>query len=210
MDRLIGGSEDLNVTRHQLGIGALLVAALCAPVAVAGPIDATTYTINFMGRGTLPTAGSFTYDPNTPIFTNFLVTWQGLTFDLTSSANVPQMSPTIPGCLSGMSGAASSFALLSGACAAGFWGATSEEILTANFSFHTEDGSNFLNVTDNLAIPFDFQPKTQANGGWTITPETTPVPEPSPFMVLAASLFSVAFVARKRAASNPMRRGTCD
>jgi hypothetical protein len=188
------------VIRHQLGIGALLVTAFCDPVAKADLLDATTYTINFEGTGTLPTAGSFTYDPDTSGFTNFFVTWIGLSFDLTSSANAPSMSPTIPSCLTGLSGGAASFALLSGACSA-FWGATSEEIVTANFSFHTEDGSNFLNVFDNLTIPFDFQPMTQAFGGWTITAEATPVPEPSSLIFFSASLLSVAFMARKRIAS---------
>jgi len=164
---------------------------------MADPVDATTYTMNFAGTGTLPTAGSFIYDPDTSSFTNFSVTWIGLTFDLISSANAPSTSATIPSCLSGMSGGAASFALLSGACSA-FWGATSAEIVIANFTLNTEN--NFLNVTGNLTIPFDFQPKTQASGGWTITAEATPVPEPSSLFFFSTLLLSAAFVARKRIA----------
>jgi hypothetical protein len=57
----------------------------------------TTYTINFTHPGgPLPT-GSFTYDSTNPLFTNFVVVWNGvslfpsltspLSFDLTGSAN---------------------------------------------------------------------------------------------------------------------------
>ena len=180
--------------QRQLWIGALLVTAFCASVAMADTMDATTYTINFTGTGTLPTKGSFTYDPDISSFINFSVTWIGLTFDLTSSANSPNTSATIPSCLTGLSGGAASFALLSGVCPAS-WGATSEEIATANFSFRTVEGSNFFNVSENLTIPFDFQPKTQANGGWTIA--ATPVPEP-PACIFLASLASIAFLALKR------------
>jgi hypothetical protein len=64
-----------------------MIAALVAPAAMADPIDLTPYTLSFSGSPLLPSSGSFTYDPDTPHFTSFLVTWQGIIFDLTSSAN---------------------------------------------------------------------------------------------------------------------------
>jgi hypothetical protein len=71
------------------------------------------YSITFSGStiaGTLPT-GSFDYDPAAPTFSNFLVAWDGLSFDLTGAANSPVLSGlSEPVC--GASGAALSFLLL--------------------------------------------------------------------------------------------------
>ena len=66
-------------------------AAICAPAAHAGTL--TTYNITFTGGSPNPTMGSFTYDSTNPQFSNYTVIWDGITFDLTSSAN----SPTIIG-----------------------------------------------------------------------------------------------------------------
>src|ERR1035438_3957196 len=55
--------------------------------ATAGTI---TYNINFTTTGGLaPLSGTFTYDLTLNTFTNFLVTWDGTTFDLRSEANSP-------------------------------------------------------------------------------------------------------------------------
>jgi hypothetical protein len=103
--------------RHQLGISILLLAAIGPPAAMADLLDSTTYTINFTGGPLLPTAGSFTYDPDTPNFTNFLVTWDGVPFDLTSAANDPIIGiGGNPPCIGAATGAAATFLLLSGAC----------------------------------------------------------------------------------------------
>ena len=71
--------------RNQVVVGVLLVVAFGGPAAKADMLDQTTYTINFTGTTPLPT-GSFTYDPDTKLFSNFLVTWNGTQFDLTSAA----------------------------------------------------------------------------------------------------------------------------
>ena len=57
-------------------------------VAAAVHAAPVTYNINFTGVGTLPTSGSFTYDAANPVFTNFIVVWQGISFNLTAGANV--------------------------------------------------------------------------------------------------------------------------
>lgn len=58
----------------------------------------------------LPTSGSFNYDPVSPTFSNFLLQWNGIDFDLSASANAPQVQPfSPPPCLSETSGALESF-----------------------------------------------------------------------------------------------------
>src|ERR1700704_2693686 len=47
-----------------------------------------TYDINFTGGSPNPT-GQFTYDVTTNIFIAFQVTWDGIMFDLATSANAP-------------------------------------------------------------------------------------------------------------------------
>jgi len=66
----------------------------------------------------LPTSGSFTYDSTADTFSDFDVTWNGVTYDLTASANSPGAgSGGVPSCIGSLTGAAASFALLDGACA---------------------------------------------------------------------------------------------
>ena len=54
-----------------------------------GPSGAFTYLIDFSGGPTVPALGVFSYDPNTPSFSNFAVFWDGILFDLTDAANAP-------------------------------------------------------------------------------------------------------------------------
>lgn len=199
--------------RHQLWISVLLIAAFGAPVAMADLIDLTTYTINFTGTGTLPTAGMFTYDPDTTTFTSFLVTWHGVSFDLTSSANAPLVALSFPlPCLSGLSGAAASFALLQGACPSGpvgsvvvtEWDAVDNPPFNPFFDFLTTNGPAEIQV---LAFPQQIvQPFTdQGVGGWSISPKGAAVAEPSSLTLVTTLL--CAFVARRRI-SNGLRQAT--
>ena len=99
---------------YQFVISALLVVTWGAPAATADPSDQTTYTIIFNGTGLLPTAGSFTYDPDTQVFTNFMVKWNGTDFDLTSSANSIGPFPLALDCLYNSYPTASGIRLLEG------------------------------------------------------------------------------------------------
>lgn len=91
----------------------LFIAAFGAPLVNADPMN---YTIDFsapsiVAFGDLPTAGSFTYDAATQTFSDFTVTWNGITLDLTDSANDPVL-PGGPACLDGATGAAATFLFL--------------------------------------------------------------------------------------------------
>jgi hypothetical protein len=218
---LTGGHTML---RHQLRISVLLIAAFGAPVAMADLADSTTYKINFTGSGTLPTSGSFTYDPDTFTFSSFLVTWSDVTFDLTAGANAPMLETTgtgqLPPCLLGIRssnnppflGGGSSFALLSGSCnppSPGFiteWEANSFLGPTQPvFLFDTDD----INAVPNSFSAFFFGAATTVAprdmtdfgmGAWTITP----VPEPC---TVIPTLLFCTFVMRRRIAQG-IRRAT--
>lgn len=167
------------IMRHQLAICVLLIAASSAPTALADPIDLASYTINFTaGGGTLagllPTAGAFTYDPDTSTFTSFGVTWDGISFDLKSAANAPDQFGLAPSCISGFTGAAISLAILIGGCdppptgyEAAWFG--SDAPAGPSFSFAFYDHVGFLDritaVTFIEQLPF--QPESA--GFWTVT-----------------------------------------
>jgi hypothetical protein len=177
---------------RRLAIGALLIAIFGVPVATADPI---TYTINFTltSGSPLPTAGSFTYDPSVAVnpFSNFDVVWNGLTFDLTASANNPFMSapPNAPPCVGGNTGAAAAFDLMSGACAAApfiTWFALSGSVF--GFSAPPAVNGEFIDIVAVMQTP---GANATAKGEWTITP----TPEPS--YLIPGTLF-LAFIGRKR------------
>jgi hypothetical protein len=64
-------------------------------MAFVSQISATTYDITFPDQsGNTAGTGSFDYVASNPIgnqFSDFLVSWDGFTFDLTQSANSPQV-----------------------------------------------------------------------------------------------------------------------
>jgi len=101
----------------QKTLGILLVAqlflAISAPSARAQTV---TYDINFTNTiptdGPSPSSGSFEYNYLTGSFVRFTVVWDGLTFDLTSSANNPGITGGSPACIGGATGPAATLALM--------------------------------------------------------------------------------------------------
>lgn len=184
----------------------LLVAALGAPNAQATDII-TDYTITFTGSpGTLlPTAGSFEYDATTQSFLDFLVVWNGTTFDLTSSANSPDVLNLPPDCvsISGPSDGAQLSLLLLSNCPltnanAAWIGSNQNEGLLpeTTFDFYApEGGSSSIDVGAQLA-PNGVD--ALASGSWTIE-ETVATPEPTT-LILMLTGFMLVFVLRKRKA----------
>jgi hypothetical protein len=179
--------------RLHFGIGALLIAACAAPVAF-GDVD-TTYDITFTGPGTLPASGSFTYDSTNPSFSDFTVTYEGYLYDLTAEANAPTFSGTLP-CVG--SGAAATFALLSGACAPPLFSPEwiGENDPSANyfefFEQTTEEIPSEISITDSESPVGGTD--SPSNGEFIISD----VPEPTSLVFLLTALIPVVFVARKR------------
>jgi hypothetical protein len=203
----------MNLILLQFGITFLLIAAFSAPVVKADPLDQTTYAINFTGAGLNPTAGSFTYDPDTAVFTAFTVMWNTITYDLTSGANSPVFITAFPGCIGGASGGAATFALLSGQCNPPSSPNGDTEWEGAYFPIGPPTSFfNFLSGTSTFSgggcpcteIIVSTGPNAlhagaitgQSEGDWTIT-AVSPVPEPSTLTLLTATLLCAAFVRRK-------------
>ncbi len=197
----------LRTRRRHLGIRLLLLATFIAPLAMADLADSTTYTIQFFGgpeNGILPTAGGFTYDPDTATFSSFVVIWDSITFDLTSAANAPSISRDLNelSCLGGLSGGAASFALLGGSCKSvgADWSGDTETNGQANFQFFGIDGFSDIFVNDHL----DSGPASHDTGSsrdWSVTAVSAPtpapsVPEPSAAILLLTTLFMVGLVKR--------------
>jgi hypothetical protein len=159
----------------------------------------TTYTINFTTTfGPAPTSGSFTYDSTTPGFTNFLVVWNGVTFDLTSSANSPLVGAT--GCAGEAPTPAYAFSLLTRAlvgCTVNyFW-------LAASFPFESEFlfeaiAPSFLTRDVIFDVVIVTPNRLEGFGSWGST--ISPVPEPATVMLLGSGLLALWGALRRRLA----------
>jgi hypothetical protein len=143
------------------------IAAICAPAAHTG--TKTTYNITFTGGSPNPTMGSFTYDSTNPQFSNFTVLWDGITFDLTSSANSPTFCD--PGCKEVESGAKYAFRFLSGPTrckpAPGMECSSKWTSLNQVFSFMATLGPGSVFVIISGPIPLQNHAGS-ATGTWTI------------------------------------------
>ncbi len=120
--------------------------------------QATQYTIVFKPTAGSPVpTGSFSYIPaNAPdSFSNFLVQWDGLTFDFTSVANTAGAAQIFnhPICADGLTGGAATFYLLTQCPQAG-WSANGMPG-ASGFTFGQSDtgGANLFNLTATTTNP---------------------------------------------------------
>jgi hypothetical protein len=164
---------------------------------------AVTYDINFTGTSADLPVGSFTYDAAVPAFTNFTVQWNGLLFDLSSAANSPlDDGASGPACLGGLTGAAAGFAWLNPGCQTFpfSWVANATPVGNAvlvSFDFVEQDSSTqigFHSFDADNAINDD----TTDRGAFTISPASTPAPEPATFCVLLSALALLFLVRRSQ------------
>lgn len=193
--------------------GLLLVCVLLVSICVALPAYAdtvTTYTINFTTTasfsGTPSPTGSFTYDSTNPLFSNFLVTWDGVTYDLTASANGPTLHGS--GCTGESATAGFGFGIMSQALT-GCGGPVSYGWQAANSTQNNEN--NFFvadqipsqSSSDVIANVINVPPPSATNDGaygtFTITPQTpvSAAPEPSSLYLLGSSLFAFGMLGLK-------------
>jgi hypothetical protein len=159
----------------------------------------TLYNINFTlttlieGSPVLPT-GSFTYDPVTG-FSAFIVHWDGVDFDLTSSANSPHLSPISTGCASRASTPQYGFAIMSetvAGCSSAGWVGLVAATGDTFFAFFVTASMNHDTIA---AVPILIAPSAEANGRYSITAQNDAVPEPGS---LGAVLFGTLAVVGKR------------
>ncbi len=179
----------------------LLTVAFGALVAMADPIDittntvdVTTTTIDLSGSGLLPTAGTFTYDAGTHIFSSVSNTWDSFNFDLATSAAVPLESTSEPSCTGSSAGGTTSLALVTGPCATPSTGLNtvwSGNIPNGVLAIETDSSTQFFQIEGNVT--------SQSAGIFASDDQAiTAVPEPSSFVLVLLLLLAIAFVARNR------------
>jgi hypothetical protein len=191
---------------------AILAATFSLPIsAIADPIDPTQFNFNFTldpsSAPALP-SGSFMIDLSTFTFSNFMVTWAAIPFNLTAAANAgPNIVPGTngTGCADEGMNKVFAFFLLStnlGGCAATYvWTASNEadedgtglNLGVFTFEAITSQGADeirsatFTNLTTNFA----------AEGSWTISPVANQVPEPGTISLALIGLGVIAASVRK-------------
>ena len=159
---------NLGMRLRGIGLLILLAATLASPsVAKAAPM---TYFVNFTGGLTLPALGVFSYDA-TSGFSNFLVSWNGTLFDLTSAANAPGVGGGCPGA---SSSSATGFALMDHSLCSGVfsrWNGNQSSVLSS-FSFYNETLAlpAHTGAFIDASMPAAFDPvPANASGDWTLT-----------------------------------------
>ena len=185
----------MKVRKRAIGVCVLTctMCALSAPEASATPTD---YVMSFVNSapgspGGTPT-GYFTYDPDIPAFSNFVVFWNGRTHDFTNNANC------IPYCTTGS--VAESFQLLSKTFPPGYFDPSGGSghygyfwntgiysvILEPNTSLFT-----FGVAGEVLFARGGFFDGVSAYGTWSITP----IAQAQPLEVVFTGTLSPGFVA---------------
>jgi hypothetical protein len=167
----------------------LAISALCA--------GADTITFTGAPPGPLTPTGSFAYNTTTNLFTSFVVVWNGITFDLSGSANSPQIFGAGPACLAGATGAPAALALLTNCGAEAFWEALEDTTGFAQFTFAAgvSPSHPFIDISNTqTASP---PPSVGFTDGGTY--QVSAVPEPGTFSLMLIGV-GLVLVMRKRIA----------
>jgi len=182
---------------------AVLFVGLGAPAAFAD-----TYTINFTVTFGIPApSGAFTWDGTS--FSNFIVNWDGFSFDLTSAAN----APIVTGTQCGTSSAAASFALLNGTVVCSpnntptpLWKSDSSIDFLGQFAFietSLPGPSNSEILITAQQAGLSNAPSNNPEGTWTIADTTVATPEPGTLSSLSLGMVGLGlcwWMTRKREA----------
>ncbi len=184
----------------------LLFLALCiTAVSDAAPL---LYNINFTlkpGSTVLPTSGTFRYDQDTGLFSDFIVDFYGNSYDLTESANTPWRYPASGGDCNQSN---YEFIFNQNGCSTPFTPAKWWGDIKANNAPQTSlSGFGFVQLSAVDAAPDTFQQiirvqkyltitylgteQLYSGGSWTVSPaqgSTDPIPEPATVGLLGLGL----------------------
>lgn len=191
-----------------LGLSLALLGALTS--AHAAPVR---YNIQFTttSGSPAPTSGSFFYDSDVPVFSNFLVVWNGISFDMTAAANNPTFA--MGACNTAGNGAADTFDfLLNQNCGSGQyfngWGGFGYGF-ASGFTFERSDAENLPTNAISFSAIDSSTDNTSAQGTFSISLAEAPVPEPATLSMLTAAAALLAVRLRMRRSgrgSTPSRK----
>jgi hypothetical protein len=178
------------------GFALVLFSLTFATAAHAAAIDYTmTFTLT-EGSGPPPT-GSFTYDADATLFTNFHVFWQGVDFDVTNATNSPGATGV---CGPKVHGPGEAFAMLSGSTICPveqLWTAHTNDTFTVLSLFASNSAVGAIvdrrrDRTVNVVLDATGVPLSSA-GTFTIAQVDAPtaVPEPTTMALVATGLAGV-------------------
>jgi hypothetical protein len=201
-------SKALQKARFARLVPLLLVGALFVSISPGVLADTlTTYEITFTlnpGATTLPASGSFTYDSTNPQFSNFLVSWGGVTFDLAPVANAPDVTGS--GCTGEASTPSFGFTIISqsaSGCSSPigyYWAGLFEPGGFGEFAFGIYNSvSGFSEDFFTASLSGLGASEQAATGVFSITPTSTvitPEPEPSAFVLLWIGMFALLGIRR--------------
>ena len=172
-----------------------LVAILFTGLTSAIEAAPVAYNINFSpGSGTTPTSGVFTYDAGGGGFSNFVIVWNGFTFDMTSSAN---SGPSNGGCgIPKTAGGA--FGLMAGGSSScnsplRAWDAISSGFFVG-FAFYSGNTISAESARFIQTYPVSSPLQTTATGDFTISQ----VPEPGRTLLVSVGLASILLRRQQR------------
>jgi hypothetical protein len=182
----------------KLSITVLMGLLGAAASATAAPI---LYDINFTTTsGVAPTAGSFLYDSVTETFSGFIVDWNGVTLDLTASANSPNVGGVCDVGAAGGTGFDSFSYLSNPTCGSGNfeagWSALSAPLLS-QFAFSRNDNASIDRIFFNGAAA-GTSTFVRGAGSFAIAPAA--VPEPSTIGLMFSGGLLLAWRRKQRPA----------
>lgn len=154
----------------------------------------TTYDISFNSLITgalLPTAGTFTYDSTTQMFTDFRVNWDNYTWDLRGAANNPLIEGAPVACIGGTTGAAASFELLT-VCNNGApddWAGSTTS--GNNYFFFADPNGAFVPGSVYILASGSASLGQLAVGTYSVSVATVATPEPSSLPLLGSALIVI-------------------